>query len=275
MNTINYIEIEQPNLWHKKVLNIAKLFIAVISSLALLLGSTTILKSISSCVSKLPDSANIENGVLCWNASTPTNLCQNSFLSANVDINEELSIDQSSDFYISLTKNYLLISVTATSFKIYYPKNLSVPFNRLKLEPIWKAWLPIALVILFLIFINSLLIAWSLLSFLYAPICMLVLLILGRDPDFKSSRIISIYAQMLAALFLSACILLWKYRFISIFALLICFVAHFILAALFSIALACLFVKTIPAKKQINPFQINSETSDQTNSKLKNPFSAR
>ncbi|MEO6184411.1 MAG: hypothetical protein ABIP71_15190 [Verrucomicrobiota bacterium] len=171
-----------------------------------------------------PDRAAIEGGQLT-NLSSGI-LTQKKFLSVIVDLEATRQSGQTSDLQLELRQKYFQICSILGCVMFNYPHE-TILLGRAVSEPWWGARQPVILTICGALTIAALLLTWTLLSLVYAPMAKLIAYFANRELSWRGSWRLASASQMMAALLMTFAILLYGLQAFDLIRFLFFFAAHF------------------------------------------------
>ncbi len=200
-----------------------------------------------------PDSAAIQGGQLTNLASGI--LTQKKFFAVVVDLESTGQSGQTSDLQLELRPKHFQICSIAGCVIFDYPRT-KIPLGRAAAEPWWGARQPVILAICGALAAAGLLLAWMLLSLIYAPIAKLIAYFTDRELSWRGSWRLSSAAQMFAGLLMCLAILFYGLQAFDLIRFLFFFGAHFFVSWIYLISAPFFLprVSTAVATEQ-NPFE--------------------
>ena len=143
---------------------------------------------IRAAIRKLPERGRIYHGRLEWPDGSPQLLTDGTFLAISVDLDHSGGRRSPAHLQFEFGRTDLQVhSLFGYYASCPYPRTCDLPFNRPALEPWWGAWSPVLLGAVALLSVTGLLLCWSVLATLYAPIVWLIGLYGGREPGLRGS----------------------------------------------------------------------------------------
>ena len=183
--------------------------------------------TILEAIQNSPDPAVIEKGRL---ENLPSEiLTQKKFLAVIVDLESTRQSGQTSDLQLELRPDYFQICSILGCVTLEYPQE-TISLGRSVAEPWWGARQPIILGICGALTLVGMLLTWTLLSLIYAPIVKLLAYFADRELSWRGSWRLASAAQMMAALLMSFAILLYGLQAFDLIRFLFFFSAHFVVA---------------------------------------------
>jgi hypothetical protein len=185
---------------------------------------------ISETVRQLPEQGEIRSGILVWQGDSPMELAEGRFLALVVDL------DHSGE---ARSPAQVQVEFGRTDFKVYslfgyvrgfYPRGVSVPFNRVALSPWWGAWAPTVLAIAAGCVLGGLMASWACLATLYFLPVWLIGFFANRECSLAGSWRLAGAAQMPGALFMCAAIVWYGWGAMDLVGLALAGAAHFVIS---------------------------------------------
>jgi hypothetical protein len=217
--------------------------------------------TIRAAIEALPDSSRITRGALEWPAESPKILAEGRFLAFAVDQDHRGEVATSSDIVVELGRNdWQLTSLFGALdlpglLNTSYPPGYTIALNRTELGPWWGAREPFLVAISMGLTGLGLLLSWTVLATLYAPLVWLGAFYANRAASLAGCWKLSGAALMPGVLFLCAAIAFYGLGAFSLLQLALAFAMHFVVSWFYlATATACLprHPDTKPAGE--NPF---------------------
>jgi hypothetical protein len=217
--------------------------------------------TIRDAIKAMPAESRITHGTLVWAGSSPTVLAEGRFISFAVNLEHGGETATSSDVTVELGNNDWHVSSLLGALHLpagldtTYPQGYTVPLNRDELGPWWGAREPFIIAMAMGASALFLLLSWTVLAMLYAPLMWLAAFYGNRKANLGGCWRLSGAALMPGALFMSASIVIYGLGAFDLLRLALAFGMHFIIDGFYLFAsTACLPRQpgTLPAGA--NPF---------------------
>jgi hypothetical protein len=207
---------------------------------------------ITEAIGRLPDRGEIRRGRLDWPGGAPTKLAEQPFLAVRVIPNGAGPSGQTTDLQWVFRGTAVSFCSVFGCLTIRYPAGLTVPFNRVALEPWWGAWHPAVLAGLAVALVLGLLVLWSAIGLCYAaPVAGWVVL-WGRELTWAGCWRLGCGALLPGALLLSAAIVAYGLQQLSLISLIGFAALHLVLGWIYLVA-APLRLPRRPAATRARP----------------------
>ena len=211
---------------------------------------------IRSAIRRLPEQGRIYRGRLEWSGSSRQWLADGNFLAISVDLDHSGTLRSPAHLQLEFGRTDLqLHSLLGYYVSCPYPQDCNLPFNRPALEPWWGAWSPILLGAAALISVTGLMLCWSVLATLYAPIVWLIGLYGNRELGLQQSWKMAGAALMPGAVLEIAALAGYGLARLDLVPLLAATAVHFVVPWIY-LFLGRLFLQRTTSPKAIkgNPF---------------------
>jgi hypothetical protein len=227
---------------------------------------------IVAAIDQLGDGGRIDQGILQpGGASTDVTLASNRHLAIALNWTEAGPRDQVSDVRLILQIDRVLVCSLLGCTAVRYEVLGDRPVGRTETGAWWRAWQLFLFTAVALGHALYLLIAWWLLTVVYAWALRLLAFYLDRELDFTGATRVAQAAMIPGALWLTAAVFLHATGWLDLPGLLVVFVMHVPVGWLYA-GLACRSLPLRPDVLPANPFQ-TTEPSGEPRSE--NPFSAK
>jgi hypothetical protein len=204
-------------------------------------------------------------------ASTDVTLASNRYLAIALNWTEAGPRDQVSDVRLILQIDRFLVCSLLGCTAFSYEGIGDRPVGRTETGAWWRAWQPFLFTAIALGHALYLIIAWWLLTIVYAWAIRLLAFYLDRDLDFTGATRVAQAALIPGALWLTATVFLHAAGWLDLLSVLVVLVMHVPVGWLYA-GLACRSLPLRPDVLPPNPFQ-SAEPSGEPRSE--NPFSAK
>lgn len=227
---------------------------------------------IVAAIDQLGDGGRIHQGILQpGGASTDVTLASNRYLAIALNWTEAGPRDQVSDVRLILQIDRVLVCSLLGCTAVRYEVLGDRPVGRTETGAWWRAWQPFLFTAVALGHALYLLIAWWLLTVVYAWALRLLAFYLDRDLDFTGATRVAQAALIPGALWLTATVFLHAAGWLDLLSVLVVLVMHVPVGWLYA-GLACRSLPLRPDVLPANPFQA-AESSGEP--RPGNPFSAK
>jgi hypothetical protein len=211
--------------------------------------------TVLAAIQKLPVAGQIRSGRLDWRGDSPQSLAEGRLLAFDVDLNHTGKIRSTADVQFELGAETVRVISLLGHVDFGYVPDRSSPFNRIELEPRWRAWSAEILFFAFVVSALALMLIWWLLSAIYILPVWLLGLYANRDLNFRASWKLSGAALMPGALLMAAGVLLYGHGFLDLVSFGFILAAHLVLGWIY-LFLSLLFLPRISMTPQKgNPFK--------------------
>jgi hypothetical protein len=209
--------------------------------------------TIQTAIDNLPPDSEISSGALHWHGDSFSKLAEGHYVAFDVDISHSGQFRSAADLQIEFGRESVRVFSLFGYTDFYYPPDEIISFNRIELDPLWKAWRAAILFFIILAVIIALLLSWWIL----AAICFLPVWLAGfftnRDLDLRASWKLSGAALLPGALLMITGILFYGLG-LPLVTFLFIFGAHFILGWLYLFFGLTFIPRTSSATSKGNPF---------------------
>jgi len=209
--------------------------------------------TISIAIKQMPDQGEIRSRQLNWHGDSPRLLAEGGFLAFDVDLKHAGQIHSSAPVQVEFGRETIRIFSLLGYCEWNYPPGWIVAFNRIDLEPLWRAWQPDVLAIATGAVIGGLMLSWALLATLYFLPAWLVCFLANRDLNFRQSWRLAGAALMPGALLLTAAIALYAVGALDWIQVSFAFGAHLVLGWIYLFLSPLFLPRRTPAETR-NPF---------------------
>ncbi len=210
--------------------------------------------TIQAAIENLPDNGQISSGQLNWNGA-PQMLAEGSVLAFDVDPDHSGQLrSTTADFQVEFGRQSARVLSLFGYADFPYPRDEIIQFNRIQLDPLWKAYDAVILFCIAAATFILLPVVWGILATLYFLPCWLLGFFTNRDLNFGASWKLSGAALLPGALVMTGGIVLYGSLFIGLVSFCFIFGAHFVLGWLY-MAFGAFFLPRLPAAlPKGNPF---------------------
>lgn len=181
---------------------------------------------VTHAISLLPDKAGLHSGVLVGIGSPI--ISGHKFFSIAAKSDTNFSPGNTADLQLRFHEQTFEIYSLAGWISFPYDPRISINLSRGKAEPWWGAWKPILVGLSGLCFLVWLYLSWRILSLLYMPVVKGISWFANREVTWIGASRLCSAALLPGAVFLALSIFSYGLQFLSLPALAVCFVVHFI-----------------------------------------------
>jgi len=198
--------------------------------------------TIRDAISALPDNSRISHGRLEWPGASPTVLAEGPFIAFAVDLDHRGEVATSSDVVVELGRtDWQLTSLLgaldlAGLLSTSYPQGYTIELDRETMVPWWGAREPFIIAISMGVAGLSLVLSWTLLATLYAPLVWLGAFYANRAATLAGSWKLAGAALMPGALFMTAATLFYGLGAFDLLRLALAFAMHFVVSWFYLVA---------------------------------------
>jgi len=235
-------------------------FVGVQSGVALLaaasivwLLATDFFPTVDAAIGQLPDTADINDGKLNWPEDSPKLIAEGDFLAFSVDSNHSGRLRSPAQFQFEFGDNSLCIYSLFGTAEIFYPPDQSFYFDRPDVQPLWGAWRPEILGLIFIVGFLGLLLSWALLATAYFLPVWLISFYTNRDLNFRQSWKLAGAALMPGALLMSLGIVFYGLGAFDVVQLCFAFAMHLVIGWIYLFVSVLFLNRALPTEKK-NPF---------------------
>jgi len=229
------------------------------------------LPALQQAMIQLPEQAGVHDGRLVWPGRTPVVLGETAFLGLALNASEGTTPGTTADLEILLTPTAVRFTSLLGHLNLPYPSGWTLDLSRQTVTAWWKAWCR-ALFVGFLAGTVVLLMAsgWVLGLAVAWPV-RLAGRLLRRDLTAGGAWRLAVAAGLPAGLLISAAVVLYGAGQLSLLGVLLAWVAHFLVLAVYAGLAPWWLPRRIPgARPKANPF--SSRTQAAAGRRPKNPF---
>lgn len=216
-----------------------------IAALFAWLIATRYVPVVTQAISLLPETAGLHSGILAG-ISSPI-ISGDKFFSIAAKSDANFSPGNTSDLQIRFHEETVELYSIAGWISFPYDPKISIDLSRKKAEPWWGAWKPIIIGGSGLGFLLWLYLSWRLLSLVYMTAAKSVAWFLNRDLSWTGASRLCSAALLPGAVFLAVSILAYGLQFLSLPAIFVCFLLHFIVGWIYAGGALFFLPKTEPA----------------------------
>lgn len=224
---------------------------------------------------ELPEQGGIQEGILRWGGEPNQVLDYNNFLSLSVIVDGGGESQAVSDLGVVFDRSGIEMTTLLGRLKLPYGRAWRLSLTRKDLEPWWLAWQPVLAVLGFGAFASLLLVAWTLVSVLYALPAGLWAGLLGRNATWSGVRRLSGAALVPGGLFLSLAFLFYGAGRFDFIGLLFAFALHWVIGWVYVLGGILRLPAGSTTRKGSSPFDEPPPSSSPKLRRSKNPFQTR
>ena len=215
--------------------------------------------TISRAITQLPETGEVRTQKLDWRGVSPAMLADSGLLALTVDLEHSGEVRPVADVQVEFGKTDFRVRSLFGVMEGSYPAGWVIAFNSTELKPKWGAWRPAFLAGAVGGTVVWLIMTWSLLALLYAPVIRLAGEFADRDLNLGGSWRLAGAALMPGAVIMVASIFAYGIGLMDLVSLLFAFGVH-LAAGWVYVFLSLLFVPGLTGVgKKSNPFASRSK----------------
>ncbi|PWU08946.1 MAG: hypothetical protein C5B50_28530 [Verrucomicrobia bacterium] len=218
--------------------------------------------TIAQAIKRLPEQGEIRGGSLAWNGESPRRLAENRFLALALDLKHEGKVRSPAHVEVEFGEKSVKIISLFGFLTVDYPRDSTLAFSRLDLEPLWGAWAPEILAIGAGLVIVLLMVSWAFLATLYCAPVWLVAFYRDRELDWRGSWRLAGAALMPGALFFVAMFLFYGLGLLDIVHLTAAAGVHLVIGWIY-VLVSPRYLPVVPAETvRKNPFVQSAKATE-------------
>ena len=183
---------------------------------------------VEEAIRQLPDQGALNQGVLKWGGHSPVRLAASAHVSLAVDLDAAIPDAEVGDWVFVFSRKEVLASSIFGVFAAPYPGQWTFPVNRPAVDPWWGAHKPFILAGIGAAMALGLLVSWTLMSLIHAPVVRLGAFILDRKLSMSGAWRMAMMALMPGSLWVCASLILYETRTLDFIGFLAAYILHFI-----------------------------------------------